>query len=219
MLVYASYRLLFFLASTTFWSFFHLRRRTPLQRMPGEEAGATSVCCNIDHVPLSLLSSIACCMIQMEANWLLHSGFPEMESHICLRVKRTGLCLGAFNPSNSFLLGAGVVFASAILWHISRCFNLDGSVYDSRSIFPFYPTSSGDADGKLSMTIKMFALYIRRNDFTLSTYVLHDASLSITSFPFPALDFIFLRPSFLSFYLVNLETWLNRTSTSSGQTN
>lgn len=170
--------------------------------MPGEEAGATSLCCNIDHVPLSLLSSIACCMIQMEANWLLHSGCPEMESHICLRVKRTGLCLGAFNPSNSSLLGAGVVFASAILWHISRCFNLDGSVYDFRSIFPFYPTSSGDADGKLSMTIKMFALYIRRNDFTLSTYVLHDASLSVTSFPFPALDFIFLRPSFLSFYLV-----------------
>lgn len=136
-----------------------------------------------------------------------------------LRVKRTGLCLGAFNPSNSFLLGAGVVFASALPWHISRCFHLDGSVYDFRSIFPFYPTSSGDADGKLSMTIKMFALYIRRNDFTLSTYVLRDASLSITSFPFPALDFIYLRPSFLSFYLVNLETWLNGTSTSSGQTN
>lgn len=88
---------------------------TPFHWMSGEEAGATSLCCNIDHVPLSLLSSIACCIIQMEANWLLHSGFPEMESHICLRVNRTGLCLGAFNPSNSFLLGAGVVFASALL--------------------------------------------------------------------------------------------------------
>lgn len=76
----------------------------------------------------------------------------------------------AFNPSNPFLLGAGVVFASALLWHISRCFHLDGSVYDFRFIVPLYPTSSGDADGKLSMTIKMFASYIRRNDFTLPTY-------------------------------------------------
>lgn len=60
--------------------------------------------------------------------------------------------------------------ASALLWFISHLLHLDGPIHDIRFIVPFYPTFSGDADGKLSMTIKMFALYIRRNDFTLSTY-------------------------------------------------
>lgn len=72
-------------------------------------------------------------------------------------------------PSNSFVLGASVVFVELVLFYdLSHI--VFTSIHDVRFIVLSYPTSSGDADGKLSMTIKMFASYIRRNDCTLSTY-------------------------------------------------
>lgn len=83
------------------------------------------------------------------------------------------------------------------------------SPWRPHSWYSFYSsilfTSSEDADGKLSMTIKMFASYIRRNDCTLSTY------FTMQVFQWHLSHFLLwlsyfsvrpsVRPSFLSFFL------------------